>query len=314
MRLLILGGNGQLGRELTAELASLGEVLVSTRDGVLHDGGSSIKADLARPSDLLAALREANADVVVNAAAYTATDRAEDEAETARRINAEAPAEIARACASAGSLLIHFSTDYVFGGAPQAGPYRPWREDDPVHPVNTYGQTKFEGEVSIRDSGCKHLILRTSWLYSEHGSNFLQSMLRLGKDHKTLRIVDDRIGSPTWAHELSHYAAQMIESLAGDGSPAEVLAERAGTYHVAASGHTSWFGFAQAIFERAGALVPSPPELIPISSADYGARARRPAYSVLDCSRFSETFGIEIAPWEAALAECLDRIAGKTST
>lgn len=313
MRLLILGGNGQLGRELTAVLAPLGEVLVATRDGLLPGGAGALKADLTEPSELLAALEEANAEIVLNAAAYTAPDRAEEEPEVARRINAEAPAEIARACAGSGSLLVHFSSDYVFGGAPNASHDRPWREDDPVHPVNTYGQTKFEGEVGIRDSGCQHLILRTSWLYSEHGSNFLHSMLRLGRDHETLRVVDDQTGSPTWARELSRYVARALELLEGEGSPANVLGERAGTYHVAASGYTTWFGFAKAIFEHAGRLVPRRPELIPISSAEYGARARRPAYSVLDCTRFRDTFDIELAPWEEALENCLRRIGRSRS-
>ena len=293
MKLLLLGGNGQVGRELRRSLAPLGELAVATREG---DAGD-VAADLDVPESLVALIARIAPDVVVNAAAYTAVDQAETDREAAFRVNAEAPAALARACAERGALLVHYSTDYVFDGSAT----HPYREDDPTAPLGVYGESKLAGEAAIRDSGARHAILRTAWVYAAHGSNFLRTMLRLAGERDELRVVADQVGAPTPASWIADATAVML----GRGI------EDAGTWHVVADGETSWHGFASAIMREAVAagLLAHAPSVLPIGTADYPTPARRPAYSVLDTARLRRDFGLQPPGWEAGLRATLREFA-----
>ncbi|MFT4199000.1 MAG: dTDP-4-dehydrorhamnose reductase [Pseudoxanthomonas sp.] len=297
MKLLVLGGNGQLGFELLRALAPLGEVMASTRSGRLADGAPCETADLDRPESLAALVERIAPDVVVNAAAWTAVDRAEAEPEAAARANAQAPAVLARACRAHDALLVHYSTDYVFPGDAA----RPYREDDATGPLGVYGAGKLAGEQAIRASGARHLILRTAWVYAARGNNFLRTMLRLGGEREVLQVVADQIGTPTPAWLIADASAQAI-ARAPDAS---------GTWHLTAAGRTSWHGFAERIFDQAVArgLLAHAPRVEAIGSDQYPTPARRPAWSVLDNRRFQRDFGLVLPAWEDALAPVLDRIA-----
>lgn len=324
MRLLILGANGQLGRELTVALSPLGEVHVATRDGRTASGRAARAADLTRPEQLMEIVREVRPDVLINAAAYTAVDRAEEEPEVAQRVNAEAPAVLAEEAARAGNLLVHYSTDYVFGepgivqehdtsaGGDAGRPPRPWRESDPAAPLNVYGRTKLAGEEAIRASGCSHLILRTSWLYAGHGHNFLRTMLRLGAERDELRIVDDQTGSPTWVRPVAIATAAILARLPVDAPAAEALADRGGTYHLAAAGATTWRDYAIELFRTAHALglLPREPVVAPVTTSEFAAPAPRPPYSVLDCEAMRAAFGVRLPDWSDSLRACLAELAG----
>ena len=293
MRLLLLGGNGQVGRELRRSLAPLGELVVATREG----GAGDVAADFDAPESLAALVAGSAPDVVVNAAAYTAVDQAETDREAAFRVNAEAPAALARACAECGALLVHYSTDYVFDG----NATRPYREDDPTAPLGVYGESKLAGEAAIRDSGARHAILRTAWVYAAHGRNFLRTMLRLAGERDALRVVADQVGAPTPASWIADATAAMLRR-GIDG---------AGTWHVVADGETSWHGFASAIMREAVAagLLARTPSVLPIGTADYPTPARRPAYSVLDTARLQRDFGLLPPGWEAGLRATLRELA-----
>ena len=297
MRILLLGANGQVGHALRGPLAAHGEVVASTRSGRLPDGSPCLAADLAEPGRLPALVAAVAPDLVVNAAAYTAVDRAEDEPALAHRINAEAPGALARACAARDLRLVHLSTDYVFDGSLR----RPLRESDPVAPLGVYGQSKWLGEEAVRASGARHRIFRLSWVYAGRGGNFLLTMLRLARERGHLRVVADQVGAPTAAHCI---AAAIARSL--DKAPAA-----SGTWHLAADGECSWHGFAAAIFEGAVArgLLAAMPELEPISTDQYPTRAKRPAYSRLDSSAFARDFGGGPGHWRDGLAEVLDDLA-----
>src|SRR5690554_4301362 len=280
MRILRTGANGQAGNALRHSLAPLGEVGCATRDGRLATAGSRCEmADLGRPAELAGVVQRIAPDVLVNAAAYTAVDRAESERDAAYRINAEAVDALATACAARNALLVHYSTDYVFPGDDP----RPRREDDPTGPINVYGASKLAGEEAIRASGCRHMIFRISWVYAAHGHNFLRTMLRLASERDEVRVVDDQIGSPTPAHWIASASAEAI-SHRGD---------RSGTWHLAASGETTWHGFAEAIFNHAKGTRLNP-TLIPVSTSDYPTQARRPMYSRLDTNRLERDFGITL--------------------
>ena len=293
MKLLLLGGNGQVGRELRHSLAPLGELVVATREG----GAGDVAADFDAPESLAALVAGSAPDVVVNAAAYTAVDQAETDREAAFRVNAEAPAALARACAGRGALLVHYSTDYVFDG----NATRPYREDDPTAPLGVYGESKLAGEVAIRDSGARHAILRTAWVYAAHGRNFLRTMLRLASERDELRVVADQVGAPTPASWIADATAAMLRRGIDD----------AGTWHVVADGETSWHGFASAIMREAVAagLLARAPSVLPIGTADYPTPARRPAYSVLDTARLRRDFGLQPPGWEAGLRATLREFA-----
>ena len=295
MRILLLGGNGQVGRELRRSLAPLGELVVATRDGVDADAA----ANFDDPTALAAMVRGSGADVVVNAAAYTAVDKAEAEADAAFRVNSEAPGAIARACARIDALLVHYSTDYVFDGSAS----RPYREDDATAPLGVYGTSKLAGEDAIRASGARHAILRTAWVYASHGRNFLLTMLRLANERDELRVVADQIGAPTPAAWIADATADLIRRGVAES----------GTWHLVTSGQVSWHGFASAIMEDAHALglLERMPTVVPITTAEFPTPARRPAYSVLDTTRLHDDFGIVPPAWRDELRATLREIAAR---
>lgn len=284
-RFLILGAQGQLGQELQAAFQQAGEIIALDRRG----------CDLSDPSAIRAAVREAQPDVILNAAAYTAVDRAESEPELAMRINGEAPGVIAEEAKKFDALLIHYSTDYVFDGSKR----EPWIEDDTVHPLNIYGETKLAGERNIQSTGGRFLIFRTSWVFAPHGHNFLRTMLRLGQERPELKIVNDQKGAPTSALALARATRQIIDSLAGRS--AESLT---GIYHMSCKGETTWAGFAQAIFASTQAGKPWA-RVIGIPSSDYITAAMRPANSVLSNRKLKAAFDVELPSWEEALDETL---------
>ena len=297
MRILLLGGAGQLGTELNGRLGVLGELRVATRSGLLADGRACERADFDAPQTLTALISRLAPDIVVNAAAYTAVDQAESDADAAYRVNATAPAAIADACRRCGAQLVHFSTDYVFDG--RAG--RPYREDDPVAPLGVYGASKRAGEEAVLGSGARYLVLRTAWVYAAHGRNFLRTMLRLAAEREELRVVDDQVGSPTPAGVI---AAATVQVLA-QGVDVD------GVFHLTTLGQTSWYGFADAIIggaHRRGLLLRRP-RVVPITTAEFPTAAARPACSVLDCSRLRDTFGIGLPDWQDGLGDVLDRLS-----
>lgn len=298
MRILLLGANGQVGHELRRSLAALGDVIAATRDGTLADGTRAEIADLSDPASLPPLVARVAPDLVINAGAYTAVDRAEQERDLAFRINAEAPAALARACADRGIPLVHYSTDYVFDG----NATRPYREDDPTAPLGAYGASKLAGEEAIRESGAAHRIFRLCWVYAPRGKNFLLTMLRLAGERDVLRVVADQFGSPTPAHRIADATAAAIAR-----GP-----DRSGTWHLAAGGSTSWHGFASAIVEGAAArgLIPRAPRVDAITTADYPTPARRPAYSVLDTRALLE-FDIDLPHWRKGLDETLDTLSAE---
>ncbi|MCA7025262.1 MULTISPECIES: dTDP-4-dehydrorhamnose reductase [Stenotrophomonas] len=297
MTVLVFGGNGQVGRELLRALAPLGTVVATTRSGTLADGSACEVADFDRPDSLPALLDRLQPAVVVNAAAHTAVDRAEQEPEAAFRANAQAPGVLARWCAAQGVPLVHYSTDYVFDG--QGG--TPYREDAPTAPLGVYGTSKRDGEDAVRAAGGRHLIFRTAWVYAAHGGNFLRTMLRLGAERDQLRVVADQIGTPTPAGLIADVTAQALRHPGG----------LSGTWHLTASGQTSWHGFAEAIFAEAQAagVLAKTPVVDAIASSDYPTPARRPAWSVLDNRRLQQDFGIVLPAWQDGLKRVMAEIA-----
>ncbi|WP_313048457.1 dTDP-4-dehydrorhamnose reductase [Pseudomonas soli] len=285
MKLLVCGYHGQLAQALSVALTGLGDVQLFGRNGF----------DMARPEQLRASLRQMAPDLIINAAAYTAVDQAESEARLAFAINAEAPGVLAEEAARLDVPLIHYSTDYVFDGS-KATPYN---EDDAPHPLGVYGRSKLAGEQAIRATGAEHLILRTSWVYSLHGRNFLLTMQRLLQERPQLKVVNDQIGAPTWAGTLAASTRALIERWR-DGQ-----AGAWGTYHLTAQGETSWFGFAQAIADQLKAQGRPCAELLPIPSSEYPTPARRPLNSRLDCSRLAREWHVSQPHWHDALIDCL---------
>ncbi len=297
MKLLLLGAAGQVGFELHRSLAPLGEVLAATRDGRLPGGGRALPADLSDPASLAALLDASRPDVVVNAAAYTAVDRAESETALATTINADAPAVLARWCAANDARLLHYSTDYVFDGQGR----RHWREGDATAPLGVYGRSKRAGEIAITESGAEHLILRTAWIYAARGQNFLRTMLRLAGERALLSVVDDQVGAPTPARWIAAATATILARWQA-GAP-----WHSGIVHLTASGQTSWFGFAEAIFAAAvdAGLLERSPRLEPIPSSAYPAPAQRPAWSCLDTSLLRERFDVTLPDWREGLLQVM---------
>ncbi|MFT3669165.1 MAG: dTDP-4-dehydrorhamnose reductase [Pseudoxanthomonas sp.] len=293
MKILVLGGNGQVGHALRRSLAPLGDVVVTTRSGELPDGGRCEVADFDAPASLEELVERVAPDAIVNAAAYTAVDKAEDDADAAFRANAEAPGVLARSSAARGIPFVHYSTDYVFDGQGT----RPYREDDPTAPLGVYGTSKLAGEDAIRSAGGRHLILRTAWVYGQHGHNFMKTMLRLGADRDELRVVADQVGTPTPAALIADVTAELLRL---QDAPS-------GTFHLTPRGETSWHGFAEAIFEAAAArgLIARAPKVLPIATADYPTRARRPGYSRLDIERLEQALGHPLPEWRAGLQQVL---------
>lgn len=304
MKILVVGATGQVGFEALRTLPPVGDVVAAALGGELDGGGPCLDVDFTRAGSLVSVLDEARADVIVNAAAYTAVDRAEDEPDLADLINHRAVAEIGAWAARHSAFVVHYSTDYVFDGAAK----RPYREDDPTAPLGVYGRTKLAGEDALRASGAAHVILRTAWVYGVRGHNFLLTMLRLGAEREELRIVADQIGAPTSAASLADATARIV--MRWSAANAEERARLAGTYHAVSQGECSWFDFARAIFDGAAArgLIAQVPRLVPIATADYPTRARRPAYSVLDCARLRDAFAIQFLDWRRSLKSVLDTL------
>lgn len=308
-RFLIFGGNGQLGWELQRSLSPLGEVIAIDRRGMvtfnmpMTDIVSTkpFHGDLGRPDELRGTIRRLKPDVVVNAAAYTAVDRAEAEPAVAYAINAVAPGAMAQECAEIGCWLIHYSTDYVFDGMGST----PWGEASRTSPLNVYGQTKLEGERQIDASGCRHLVLRTSWLYSARGSNFARRILGLARERSSVSVVADQVGAPTPADLLADVTAHAIRHALGNPGSS-------GVYHVAASGETSWYGFASTLIEharrRGWTLSLSGAGLRPVPSSEYATAARRPLNSRLDCRKLERTFELRMPSWESGAERLLDEL------
>lgn len=305
MNILLLGANGQVGHALREPLSRLGALTCATRSGVLDDGDACIIADLADAAALLSALEASKPEIIVNAAAYTAVDRAEDEPDLADRINHLAVAEIGVWAARNNALVVHYSTDYVFDGADS----RPRHEEDVTTPLGVYGRSKLAGEIALRASGARHLILRTAWVYAARGQNFLRTMLRLGAERDELRIVDDQIGSPTPARWIAEVTTRVLQRLSLMEQQERELA--LGTYHLTASLRCSWHEFAVSIFEAAQqrGLLERIPRLLPIPTAEYPTPARRPAFSVLDNARLALVFGLQLPPWQQGLQEVIGEIA-----
>ena len=278
--ILVTGAGGQLGRELVAALAGCGDVVACDRAAL----------DVGDPSAIIRVLRDVAPRFVVNAAAYTAVDRAERERDAAFAITGDAPGVLAAEAKRRGALLIHYSTDYVFDGEGAT----PYDESSPTHPVSVYGASKLAGEHAIAAAGAAALTLRTSWVYSRHGQNFFVTMQKLAATRDELRVVDDQVGVPNWSRWIATVTAGVV------ARGAAYVAQRAGLYHLSAQGSATWCEFARAIVgERA-------PRVTPITTADYPTPARRPKYAVLDASRFARTFGVALPDWRNLLHECLN--------
>ncbi len=290
-RILITGRNGQVGWELQRIFAASSEVIAIDAEDM----------DLADPEAIRRFVRDARPDIIINPAAYTAVDKAESESDLAMAINGIAPGILAEEALKLGATLVHYSTDYVFDGDKSA----PYTEDDTPNPQSVYGNTKFAGEQAIRASGCRHLILRTSWVFGVHGSNFIKTMLRLAKDRDELRIVADQFGAPTWARDLA--GATMNALIAWEMS--EWSDELGGLYHLTAAGRTNWHQYAEEVVRLARqydtALAAKPLNIRPIATHEYPLPAKRPANSVLANNKIRETFGIVLPPWQDSLAECV---------
>lgn len=301
MKILLLGGNGQVGYELHRSLAPLGELTVTTRSGQLPDGGACEVLDLYAPETFASLIDRVAPDVVVNATAHTAVDRAEDEPDQAFQANAEAPGKLARLCAERGACLVHYSTDYVFDGSANA----PYREEHPTAPLGVYGASKLEGERRIQACGAEHLILRTAWVYATRGSNFLRTMLRLGGEREELRVVADQCGCPTPAWLIADVTASVLERGVVES----------GIRHLVAGGKTTWHGFAQAIFGEAHArgLIAREPRVQAIRADEYPTRARRPAYSVLNTSKLAAEYQLELPDWRSCLSITMGGLSQNTN-
>ncbi len=286
MKILLLGKDGQLGRELKRSLTPLGDLIAWGRS----------ECDLANADSLYEKVVAAKPDVIINAAAYTAVDKAESEPELAHAINALAPTALAQVTRDIGCKLIHYSTDYVFDGSGTA----PWLEDSPTAPLSVYGKSKLVGEQAIQNSGCNHLIFRTSWVYTKKGNNFAKTMLRLACEKNALSVIDDQIGAPTDAAWLADVTAQAIDSLAS------------GVYHAASAGEVSWHGYASYLIANACELgFPIKVKLKAISavtSEAFPLPAKRPHNSRLDCSKLTATFGITPPPWQQGVDRLLDHL------
>lgn len=288
-RLLVLGSDGQVGWELCRTLAPVGQVIAASLAGV-----HGPEVDLADADSVRRLFAMTGPDAVINAAAYTAVDRAESEPELAMAINGDALGLIGQLAAELAIPVVHYSTDFVFSGETD----HPYREDDQADPLSVYGKSKLAGEMALRDSGATALIFRTAWVYGVRGSNFLLTMLRLFRERPELRVVDDQIGTPTWSRMLAEVTAQVLyRGLRGDIDLESVQ----GLYHVTGGGATSWFGFAEAIRDASCEQC----KLLPIPTSEYPAPAPRPAYSVLDTHLFHQTFGLALPDWRQSLAMCL---------
>ena len=295
MRLLVTGARGQIGWQLSRSLLPLGDVVALDRR----------QCDLARPELLPSLIRSIKPDVIVNAAAYTAVDKAEREEKLAMTVNGTAVGVIAEEARKAGIVLVHYSTDYVFDGGKQT----PYSEEDVPNPINAYGRSKLAGDVAVRQAGGAYVVLRTSWVYAGRGHNFLGTILRLAGEREELRIVDDQIGAPTWARDIADATALIIRAVCQEQAQGQFAS---GLFNLTASGATSWHGFAKAILEDATryALLPAQhlPQLKPIPSEEHPVAAARPKNSRLAVDRISKRFGIALPDWKQGLARCIEEM------
>ena len=295
MNILLLGKNGQVGWELQRSLALLGQVTALDFDSSEHCG------DFSQPGKVAATVRALRPQVIVNAAAHTAVDKAESEPELARLLNATTPGVLAQEAASIGALLVHYSTDYVFDGSGS----RPWTESDAPAPLSVYGRTKWEGEQLIEQSGAQHLILRTSWVYAARGGNFAKTMLRLAQERERLTVIDDQWGAPTGADLLADVTAHAIRHL-------QARPQDAGLYHVAAGGETNWNLYAKHVLAQAQQAQPAIKikaiEVAPVPTSDFPTAAVRPYNSRLDTRKLQTTFGLSLPPWQQGVARMVAEI------
>jgi dTDP-4-dehydrorhamnose reductase len=302
-RILLIGKNGQIGRELHRLLPRVGDLVALDRRSL----------DLTKPNDIRRAIRLSRPGIIVNAAAYTAVDLAESDAATARIVNADAPRVIAGEAKAAGAVLVHYSTDYVFDGTKHS----PYVEDDLPNPINVYGRTKLEGEVAIQEAGVPYLIFRTEWVYATEGHNFLLTILRLAGEREELRVVRDQIGAPTASPEIAKATVRILEQLCDRANDTRSFSEVSGVYHMTAAGETTWFDFAEAILEEArsahrvgwlqrvtGQRPSITRHIVPITTDEYPRPAPRPPYSILSNARLTRTFGLSLPDWQLQLA-CL---------
>jgi dTDP-4-dehydrorhamnose reductase len=298
MKVLLLGKNGQVGWELQRSLAPLGELVALDRHSTPEDGGRGDLHDLQGLRETVTRLRP---DVIVNAAAHTAVDKAESEPAVARALNAAAPRVLAEAAHAVGALLVHYSTDYVFDGSGNA----PWTEGAATGPLGVYGQTKLEGERLIAAASERHLIFRTSWVYAARGGNFAKTMLRLAQERERLTVIDDQFGAPTGAELIADVTAHAIsQTLSNDGC--------CGTYHLAAAGETTWNGYARFVIDTARAIKPElaimAREVAPVPTSAFPTPARRPLNSRLDTSLLRSTFGLNLPHWQHGVRRMLTEI------
>ena len=292
MKILLLGKNGQVGSELQRSLAPLGELLALDRSSTSHCG------DLSNLEGLVETVREFRPDVVVNAAAYTAVDKAETDSQTAFLVNELAPEALASVCAAIDAYLVHFSTDYVFDGSRQ----KPWLETDATAPLNVYGHSKLAGEKGIAEQGAKHVIFRTSWVYGTEGGNFAKTMLRLAQERERMTVINDQFGAPTAAALLAD-----VTSLALQASQ-----PLTGIYHLAAAGETTWYAYADYVLAKAKQIKPSlnyaVRDLVAVPTADFPTPAARPLNSRLNCSRLEQALQLNLPPWQAGVDALLTKI------
>jgi len=298
MKILLLGKNGQVGWELQRSLSLLGDVVALD-----FDSPGPLSADFSRPDSLADTVRAVAPDVIVNAAAHTAVDKAESEPELAREINARAPGILAREAQARGAWLVHYSTDYIFDGSGRA----PWTEDSATGPLSVYGRTKLEGEQLIRASGCRHVIFRTSWVYGARGGNFAKTMLRLAQERDRLTVIDDQVGAPTGADMLADLTALALRET-------QKRPDIGGTYHAVASGETSWHGYASHVIEfarRAGRPIKVAVDAIePVATSAFPTSAKRPHNSRLATTKLQTTFGVTLPTWQSGVERMLQEVLG----
>jgi dTDP-4-dehydrorhamnose reductase len=296
MKILLLGKNGQVGWELQRALAPLGELIALD-----FDSPGPLSADFSKPESLAATVRAVAPQIIVNAAAHTAVDKAESEPELARAINALAPGVLAREAAAIGAWIAHYSTDYVFDGSGSS----PWLEDSPTGPLSVYGQTKLEGEDAIRASGARHLIFRTSWVYAARGGNFAKTMLKLAKERDKLTVINDQFGAPTGAELLADITAHALRA-------AQQQPTLAGTYHAVASGETSWHGYARHVIEYARAagqpIKVAAGAIEPVPTSAFPTPAKRPGNSRMNTRKLQETFGFTMPQWQTGVERMLTEV------
>ena len=296
MKILLLGKGGQVGWELQRSLTPLGEEIA-----LAFDSPGPLRADFSDPESLAATVRAVAPQIIVNAAAHTAVDKAESEPDFARTLNATSPGVLAREAAALGAWLLHYSTDYVFDGSGST----PWVEGSPTGPLSVYGATKLEGEEAIRASGCRHLILRTSWVYAARGGNFAKTMLKLAKERDKLTVIDDQVGAPTGADLLADLSAHCLRS-------ALQRPEVAGTYHAVAAGETSWHGYARHVIEFARAagqpITVAPGAIAAVPTSAFPTPARRPGNSRMRTQKLQQTFGLALPAWQAGVERMLTEV------